>query len=181
MARLGELRHGGKDGVQGTLLRLSSLGLIFTFPFPIDNSTPSSSDFSFPKFLFAFPPLLPKPPQIRAEPPRPRVTHSASPARTPPCPTYSSTPDYWLRARAPAGGENPLITTDLMRSEERCCLQRVRFLIIFSVTGESSNPGHRRATGAHEGRVFPSRTRRTSKGKPGLPLKKTEERPDCFH
>ena len=36
MARLGELPHGGKDGVQGTLLRLSSLGLIFTFPFPID-------------------------------------------------------------------------------------------------------------------------------------------------
>ena len=59
-----------------------------------------------------------------------------------------------------------------MRSEELCCLRRVRFLIIFSVTGESSNPGHRRASGAHEGRVFPSRRGGPAKGSQAYPSKR---------
>lgn len=54
-----------------------------------------------------------------------------------------------------------------MRSEELGCLLRARFLIIFSVTGESSNPGHRcrlaRGAGA---------PRRRPAGGAGLPLRR---------
>lgn len=61
-----------------------------------------------------------------------------------------------LPASGPAGRETGL------RGEERSRLQRVRWLIIVSVTGESSNPGHRAAGAPGSARPAPQPPRKGS-------------------
>lgn len=130
------------------------------------SSPGKDGDSGYTTLTFLFSPKCPPPPQTRVSLPRPsrHVGLPRPPATLIDFEKHSAPPIVpparvsWPPGRPPLGRETNL------SSEELSCLQRVRFLIIFSVAGESSNPGHRAAC-AHQGSVWPSRRQPTCEGK----------------
>lgn len=163
---LGVHPHPGKDGGSGDTTLPFLFDLILHPLSPFTTPRLPRPHFPFPLFSLHAPasPQNPKIPPTDAsllasslQTPRP------SQGRQPPSYTSRGFLCHPLGQQPGSTGLRAAGRETNLRSEERSCLQRVRFLIIFSVTGESSNPGHRAAC-AHRGSARPSPGSQPAKG-----------------